>query len=227
MRDKDLLKYWAVMITCVMVYLSSGTMSTLQHSDYSLWNVNGDAAASAGDLTHHAAANTSRPSSFSAKGAITKVEGGIRLRGDNTRTWHTSNASFLVQKARVLRREVDVHAANPPQRVASAAPVASVLIAAEQAEAVTSLNSTSDSAAHINQSLVESLNATEDGSAQTSETHPANHSKCNPSPAVGMTLIVNRSQVDSPDSFHVCRQLWWHYVNMAGKTGNNPLQSAH
>jgi hypothetical protein len=32
-----------------------------------------------------------------------------------------------------------------------------------------------------------------------------------------MTLIVNRSQVDSPDSFHVCRQLWWHYVNMAGK----------
>ena len=88
-RDKDLLKYWAVMITCVIVYLASGTISTVQHTDYTLWNVN--------------AVNSSR--------SAARVDGsGIRVRGDGGggRNLILSNASFLLHKARVLRREFNV-----------------------------------------------------------------------------------------------------------------------
>jgi hypothetical protein len=110
-REKDLLKYWAVMVTCVVVYLASGTVSTLQHSEH--WSFWTGESSGGGGGTQQAANSLSSSSTFNQsrhllfpKSIKGESAGGIRVRGDGT-SRHSNATSFLLQKARVLRRESD------------------------------------------------------------------------------------------------------------------------
>ena len=111
-REKDLLKYWAVMVTCVVVYLASGTVSTLQHSEHwTFWT--GESSSGSGGGTQQGANSLSSLATFNQsrhllfpKSIKGESAGGIRVRGDGT-SRHSNATSFLLQKARVLRRESD------------------------------------------------------------------------------------------------------------------------
>ena len=97
---------------CVVVYLASGTVSTLQHSEHwAGWTIQesstqhslGGAAATTNSVlssTFNQSRHLLFPKSIKGESA-----GGIRVRGDGTR--HSNATSFLLQKARVLRRESD------------------------------------------------------------------------------------------------------------------------
>lgn len=231
-REKDLLKYWAVMITCVSVYLASGTISTLEHSEpgeHLIWKV-WDSGSSIGDNAvvlptslPVASINQSRshllfPKSIkgeSSGNVASSSSTSVRIRtGDGPRS-RSTNASFLLQKARVLRRGAEI---NP-----SAMPVTNdtLLINTDGLESKTlSLeNNTLDSTAGL-----EGLDTTTEFSNQTNKL-------CDPGDGSlsvgGSSLLYVRFQVNSGSYFTVCRQLWWHYVNMAGKNKIQPNNQLH
>ena len=124
-REKDLLKYWTVMITCVLVYLTSGTISTLQHSKYSMlgWrtsdnNTNGSSDTSITNITNVTyVTNVTNvtPMQIFPKSGIHKSESGV-AGTDGVRT-HYSNSTFLLQKARFLSRQSDSNGVPTPQPV--------------------------------------------------------------------------------------------------------------
>ena len=194
-REKDLLKYWAVMITCVSVYLASGTISTMQHSEHSIWYwASGEQSAvtsavtpSTGSAGSHAGRNQSTHPLFPVKnypsGGGKGESGGIRVRGDGAaRVWTSNASSILLQKARVLRRDApsyEMHSTND------------TTVEADH-------NNNNSAPAWLNQTDVKC-----DGSLAEESS--------------GRGLLYVRFQTDSGTYFTVCRQLWWHYVNMAGK----------
>ena len=113
MREKDLLKYWTVMITCVLVYLTSGTISTLQHSEYSIW-----AWRSTDNNINSSNITSVTPMPIFPKSGIYKSGSGIAsvAKNDATRTRYF-NSSFLLQKARFLRSQSDSSGVSTPQPV--------------------------------------------------------------------------------------------------------------
>ena len=201
-RDKDLLKYWVVMITCVTVYLTSGTVSTLQHSHSpSLWTWGSTAGVDVGNASasvHHGSLRSSP--TYSARGAVAKVEG-VRLRSEGTRTWQESNASFLLRKARVLSRGINASDATSPQPppLPSTAAAATAAAAAGLPTPSSAGNGTSD----------DPEISFEEMTAPSSEV-------VSRLPSCHLSLIVGR--INNGETYRpVCRQLWWHYVNEAGE----------
>lgn len=215
-REKDLLKYWAVMITCVSVYLASGTISTLQHSESSfLWDwsssSNGSSSGrSSGNRNAVVSATDSSTLSPSivisnqtrplfpvkpgGKGEQQSGATGIRLRGDGVvgRVWTSNASSILLQKAKILRRDT----------LEDSSSINDTLISIEATDVLGNSIETEVGAATWNQTVRvdHSLVANPD---ETFYHHPS--------------LLYVRFQVHSGEYFTVCRQLWWHYVNMAGK----------
>lgn len=227
-REKDLLKYWAVMITCVSVYLASGTISTLEHSEpseHSIWKVWDSASGAAtvypsvsslpGPANHSRSPHLLFPKSIKGESSG-NVGGAVRVRGDGPRTWST-NASFLLQKARVLRRgapESDPSAANSNDSLIIMDPTETAAFAA--APAAAGENATEDTLDAV------STYASTDGylaiANQTGDQKPCDPATESAAGAGGgSSLLYVRFQVNSGSYFTVCRQLWWHYVNMAGK----------
>ena len=92
------------MITCVLVYLTSGTISTLQHSEYSMW---------AWGSADNNDTNTSNITSVAPMQIFPKsgVSG-----ADGARTRY-SNSTFMLQKARFLRRQSDGDRLPTPQPI--------------------------------------------------------------------------------------------------------------
>lgn len=224
------------MITCVSVYLASGTISTLEHSErseHAIWKV-WDAASSFGMGAGYSTVSPSLPtvpgssnysrshllfpksikgessstSSLLLAGVSASV--GSRGRGDG-RTW-TNNTSFLLQKARVLRREAEID----PDAIANndtmfAADEAETMAMASSAGAVGSLEN-----ANSTEDTLDIVTYAADGYPSGNQ---SNKAACEVMgvDGGGSSLLYVRFQVNSGTSFTVCRQLWWHYVNMAGE----------
>lgn len=207
-REKDLLKYWAVMITCVSVYLASGTISTLEnsaHGEHSIWNWSVQPAGSApsiraavtspGHPTPTTRSHLLFPKSIKGEGVYystapptpgaTRATPAPVLPG--TSASYNGTSPFLFQKGRVSRREI-----------------------------ISEMNDTLTVAAD---KLVSNKAAAEDNEKNNS----CHHNQ----PPDGQSVLSVRfghqgSRLVAP--FYVCRQLWWHYVNMAGR---RPLSVHH
>ena len=192
-RDKDLLKYWAVMVTCVLVYLSSGTMSTLQHSGYSPWS--------------WASGNNTRTLLLPKETTVKAENQGIPVR-NGPKMWQ-SNASFLLQKARVLRRESELvynHNNSPTS--------ASYSVSEASGEPVVASSSVDP-----RQEDSDLFNATDDpiGSSPGDPSLQSNRNNCDPAlQPLGISILMKSSELSV--SFPVCRQLWWQYVSVAGES---------
>lgn len=227
-REKDLLKYWAVMITCVSVYLASGTISTLEHSEpseHSIWRVWDSAAygavgasvpVPAGPANHSRSPHLLFPKSIKGESSGGSVGSGVRVRGDGPRTWST-NASFLLQKARVLRRgaaEIDPSAININGTLIIADPTAPFA----GASAARSDNGTNAGEDGLDNTSIDGYLTIIN---QTGDQKPCEMANESAGGGGGNSLLYFRFQVNSGSYFTVCRQLWWHYVNMAGKNASH------
>ncbi|XP_032778292.2 probable G-protein coupled receptor 158 [Daphnia magna] len=241
-REKDLLKYWAVMITCVSVYLASGTISTLEHSDHnehSIWKVWDHSAAAAASADQSAmmdavafpsasSSNHSRsthllfPKSIKGTGETNSGRVGVRVRVDGSRN---SNASFLLQKARVLRRGTVLGGFIDPSHSNVAATghddvdaLRRSILTDTTTETFAQTDFDADNDTRITASVSAEANQWNNA---TNKTDVIPNCDVNATPDGGHTggnsLLYTRFQVDSGSYFTVCRQLWWHYVNMAGE----------
>lgn len=218
------------MITCVSVYLASGTISTLEHSEpgeHLIWKVWDSGSLSTVSPSLPASVNQSRshllfPKSIKGESSGGNVGSTFRVRGgDGSRSWST-NASFLLQKARVLRRGAEI---DP----SSSMNINDTLINTEAAESISSKTLK----LYGSSSLLDNNGTTDDGqdivTYATEGYHQANQTNklCDVTTSSdtigsgGSSLLYVRFQVNSGSYFTVCRQLWWHYVNMAGKNGTN------
>ncbi len=252
-REKDLLKYWAVMITCVSVYLASGTISTLEHSEHSehsiwkMWDYSGTPAVSGppvipsdqssimidmaaypyGSLLPGITSSSSRsahpqlfPKSIKGIGESNSGRVGVRVRNEGLRS---TNASFLLQKARVLRRGTALGGfIDPSQSIGAMSSNDDALlhpsIHSDRSHGSDNMAATTLSEAVINDSANQSANN------QTTNKSAADGPPCDlnvGSDHGSNSLLYARFQVNSGSYFTVCRQLWWHYVNMAGKKKSN------
>ncbi|XP_057370985.1 uncharacterized protein LOC130691957 [Daphnia carinata] len=233
-REKDLLKYWAVMITCVSVYLASGTISTLEHSEHnehSIWKVwdhtAADQSAMMDGVAFPSASNHSRsthllfPKSIKGTGETSSGRVGVRVRVDSIRN---SNASFLLQKARVLRRGTVLGGFIDPSHSNMAAtghddddvdPLQrSILTTTEMFAPDFDADNDTRTTVTVSAEANQPNNATNKTdvipNCDVNATPDGGHSG-------GNSLLYVRFQVNSGSYFTVCRQLWWHYVNMAGE----------
>ena len=264
-REKDLLKYWAVMITCVSVYLASGTISTLEHSEHSehsiwkVWDYSGtptvsspivipadqssimiDMAAYPSGSLLPGLTTSSRsthpqlfPKSIKGIGESNSGRVGVRVRNDGPRS---TNASFLLQKARVLRRGTALGGFIDPSSSSIGGAISSsindddafhpsAIHTSKAALGSDNNNDTVETTTLLDVVINDSTDANQSANNQTTN---------NKSDAVGPpcdlnivgadhssnSLLYARFQVNSGSYFTVCRQLWWHYVNMAGKKQN-------
>lgn len=262
-REKDLLKYWAVMITCVSVYLASGTISTLEHSEHSehsIWKVWDyseaptvsspivipadqqssimiDMAAYPSGSLLPGLTTSSRsthpqlfPKSIKGIGESNSGRVGVRVRNDGPRS---TNASFLLQKARVLRRGTALGGFIDPSSPSIGGAISSsindddsfhpsAIQTSKAALGSDNNNDTVETTTLLDVVINDSTDANQSANNQTTN---------NKSDAVGPpcdlnvvgadhssnSLLYARFQVNSGSYFTVCRQLWWHYVNMAGR----------
>lgn len=264
-REKDLLKYWAVMITCVSVYLASGTISTLEHSEHSehsiwkVWDYSGaptvsspivipadqqssimiDMAAYPSGSLLPGLTTSSRsthpqlfPKSIKGIGESNSGRVGVRVRNDGPRS---TNASFLLQKARVLRRGTALGGFIDPSSPSIGGAISSSSIndddafhpsAIQISKAALGSDNNNDTVETTTTLLDVVINDSTDANQSAN-----NQTTNNKSDAVGPSCDLNvvgadhssnsllyaRFQVNSGSYFTVCRQLWWHYVNMAGR----------
>jgi hypothetical protein len=264
-REKDLLKYWAVMITCVSVYLASGTISTLEHSEHSehsiwkVWDYSGaptvsspivipadqqssimiDMAAYPSGSLLPGLTTSSRsthpqlfPKSIKGIGESNSGRVGVRVRNDGPRS---TNASFLLQKARVLRRGTALGGFIDPSSPSIGGVISSSSIndddafhpsAIQISKAALGSDNNNDTVETTTTLLDVVINDSTDANQSAN-----NQTTNNKSDAVGPpcdlnvvgadhssnSLLYARFQVNSGSYFTVCRQLWWHYVNMAGR----------
>jgi hypothetical protein len=260
-REKDLLKYWAVMITCVSVYLASGTISTLEHSEHSehsiwkVWDYSGAPAASASpvipadqlpimiDMTAYPSGSllpgitsSSRathpqlfPKSIKGVGETNSGRVGVRVRSDGPRS---TNASFLLQKARVLRRGTALGGFIDPSSqsigLISSSTNDDALHPSIQIKKTLTAHGSDNNDTNIVETttlLDVAINDSTDANQSTNNQTTNNKSDVVGSPCDlnvasdhgSNSLLYARFQVNSGSYFTVCRQLWWHYVNMAGK----------
>jgi len=190
-REKDLLKYWTVMITCVLVYLTSGTISTLQHSEYSMW---------AWGSADNNDTNTSNITSVAPMQIFPKsgVSG-----ADGARTRY-SNSTFMLQKARFLRRQSDGDRLPTPQPI---------LINDTDVNYDDSFN---DSAADIHR-IGEAALKRDDSMNSTSRLNDSSLPWIVSDSDSLPNSLLTRYEVNFKVYYMVCRQLWWHYVNIAGE----------
>lgn len=256
-REKDLLKYWAVMITCVSVYLASGTISTLEHSEHSehsiwkMWDYSGSppvsgppviptdqssimidmAAYPSGSLLPGITSSSSRsthpqlfPKSIKGVGESNSGRVGVRVRSDGPRS---TNASFLLQKARVLRRGTALGGFIDPSQSIGA------MYSNDDALLHPSIHSDRSKTAHgsdNNTNIVETTTLPDVVINDFTYANQSTYNQTTKSAADGPpcdlnvasdhgsnSLLYARFQVNSGSYFTVCRQLWWHYVNMGGK----------
>jgi hypothetical protein len=253
-REKDLLKYWAVMITCVSVYLASGTISTLEHSEHSehsiwkMWDYSGAPAVSgppviptdpssimidmaaypSGSLLPGITSSSSRsthpqlfPKSIKGIGESNSGRVGVRVRNDGPRS---TNASFLLQKARVLRRGTALGGfIDPSQSIGAMSSNDDALLhpSVHSDRSHDNNNTNTVEATTLPEAVInDSTYANQSANNQTTNKSAADGPPCDLNVASdhgSNSLLYARFQVNSGSYFTVCRQLWWHYVNMAGK----------
>lgn len=206
------------MITCVSVYLACGTISTLEHSEQSdhlmwkVWNSVNHPATAPPSLPAYVNQSRSHllfPKSIKGDSSgMIASRSGSKARADGPRSWST-NASFLLQKARVLRRGAEI---DSPSIMNNGNDTLMIMDPSESTSKTFFLASMAN------------MSATEDGleivsySAEDYQNHNQTNKPCDSVELPGMnSLLYVRFQVNSGSFFTVCRQLWWHYVNMAGK----------
>jgi len=132
--------------------------------------------------------------------------GGIRVRGDGGagRVLTSNASSILLQKARILRRDVLDDFVNDTHHHPVGIETGNGSNWMRNAE---ELVSGSGNTVQWNQSV------TCDHSLSTgAEDVPGSNSN----------LVYVRYHADFGAHFSVCRQLWWHYVNMGGKWMDDP-----
>ena len=185
---------------CVVVYLASGTVSTLQHSEHwAGWTIQesstqhslGGAAATTNSVlssTFNQSRHLLFPKSIKGESA-----GGIRVRGDGTR--HSSYLLSMVITFNAPRsRRNEILAPHHHDTWSTAA---------------------GDDPGPSGNNPMTHANHSSDGSFLSP--HQPESADAAPSSSSSSSLLQIRFQFSSGVYFNVCRQLWWHYVNTAGK----------
>lgn len=179
------------MITCVSVYLASGTISTLEHSahaEHSIWNW------------------SAKPLDFGARSLA------LPTPGPSTVGPSTTRSHLLFPKSIKGEGYYNTPPPNPTTRVTPAPATASLngtFLAQKARVSTRNIKENNVSSVDRTASAIESLVSSVDNEKNES---------CNRSPEGQSVLSVRFQGSPLVAPFYICRQLWWHYVSMAGNS---------